>query len=132
MPATALDTMRATGRQPSSRARASEVSNTAAAPSLMPEEFPAVTDPDASRLNAGFSDASFSSVVSGRGGSSTATSTSAPALAAGAEIETTSSAKRPASCAAAQRCCEDNANASCSSRVTPQRSTTFSAVSPME
>ena len=131
-PATALETMRAIGRHPSSRARASEVTSTAAAPSLMPDELPAVTDPDPSRLKAGLSDASLSRVVSGRGGSSTDTSTPASPFAADAEIGTTSSANRPASWASAQRCCDDSANASCSSLVTPHRSTTFSAVSPME
>ena len=57
-PATALATIRAIGRSPSSRARASLITSSAAAPSLMPELLPAVTDPVASRLNAGLSAAS--------------------------------------------------------------------------
>ena len=64
---------------------------------------------------------SFSSVVSGRGCSSR---TSSPA-------GTSSSSNRPASAAAAQRCCERSANASWSARETPQRSATFSPVSPI-
>ena len=54
-PATALATIRAIGRSPSSRARDSLMTSTAAAPSLMPELLPAVTEPEASRLNAGLS-----------------------------------------------------------------------------
>ncbi len=42
-----------------------------------------------------------------------------------------SSANRPASCAAAQLRCERSAKASWSSREMPQRSATFSPVSPM-
>ena len=65
--------MRAIGRRPRSRARASDITSSAAAPSLMPELLPAVTDPDASRLNAGLSVASDSRVASGRGCSSVST-----------------------------------------------------------
>ncbi len=130
-PATALATRRAIGRRPSSAARDSEVTRSAAAPSLMPLLLPAVTEPEASRLKAGFKPASCSRVVSGRGCSSRSTVVVAP-LAAGTSIGTTSSAKRPAPCAAAQRWCEASANRSWSSRETPQRSTTFSAVSPIE
>ena len=53
----------------------------------------------------------------------------ASTLADGATI---SSAKRPASCAAAQRRCDRSANASWSSRETPHRSATFSPVSPID
>ena len=45
---------------------------------------------------------------------------------------TSSSSKRPASAAAAQRRCDSSANASCSSRETLQRSATFSPVSPID
>ena len=85
----------------------------------MPLELPAVTVPPA--RNAGFSEASFSAEVSGRGCSSRST----PATG------TSSSANRPAASAAAQRCCERSANASWSSRMTPHRSATFSPVSPI-
>ena len=42
-----------------------------------------------------------------------------------------STSKRPRSRAAAARCCVLHANASCSARVTPYCSATFSAVSPI-
>ena len=86
----------------------------------MPLAFPAVTVPSA--RNAGFSRASASAFVSGRGCSSTVTSPTA----------TSSSSKRPAALAAAQRFCERSANASWSSRETSQRSATFSPVSPID
>ena len=92
----------------------------AAAPSLIPLAFPAVTVPPA--RNAGFRPASASAVVCGRGCSSTRTSPTA----------TSSSSKRPAACAAAQRSCERTANASWSSRDTSHRSATFSPVSPID
>ena len=94
----------------------------------MPDELPAVTDPDASRLNAGLSD-----------GQRLERRVRARVLVGvervsglGVSIGTTSSAKRPAACASAQRRWEVSANASCSLALTPQRSTTFSAVSPIE
>ena len=68
-PATAVATTRASGFRPSSRARSASTSSTADAPSLMPELFPAVTEPP-SRLNAGFSLARASAEVSARGCSS--------------------------------------------------------------
>ena len=67
-PATALPTNAPSGSMPSSRAFSSDAITSAAAPSLMPDELPAVTVPPL--RNAGFSAASFSSVVSGRGCSS--------------------------------------------------------------
>ena len=76
------------------RAFSSNTITSAAAPSLIPDALPAVTVP--SLRNAGFSEASFSSVVSGRGCSSRTTSPTA----------TSSSSNRPASAAAAQRCCD--------------------------
>ncbi len=66
----------------------------------------------------GRSEPSFSCVVSGRGCSSRSTPFTA-----------TSSSEKSA---AAQRCCERSANASCSSRETSQRSATFSPVSPID
>ncbi len=62
-PAVAYDRMRASGCTPSAFARSAVETTTAAAPSLMPEALPAVTDP--SLANAGFSAASFSAVLSG-------------------------------------------------------------------
>ena len=118
-PATALPTNVPSGSTPSSRARSSEAITSAAAPSLIPDALPAVTVPPSRK--AGCSVASFSSDVSGRGCSSRVASPTG----------TSSSAKRPAASAAAQRCCESNANASWSSREIPQRSATFSPVSPI-
>ena len=66
----------------------------------MPLELPAVTDPPWRKI--GFSPASRSALVSGRGCSSVSTSPTA----------TSSSANRPAACASAQRRCERSANAS--------------------
>ena len=119
-PATALPANAASGSTPSSRAFSSDAMTSAAAPSLIPDEFPAVTPPPARK--AGFSAASFSAEVSGRGCSSRSTS---PTV-------TSSSVKRPAASAAAHRCCDSSANASWSSRETPQRSATFSPVSPID
>ena len=121
-PATAEASIRTIGFQPADRARASEVTNRAAAPSLIPLLLPAVTVPSSSRRNAGLSEASCSRVVAGRGCSSWPSS----------GIGLTSSSNRPASKAAAHRCWELRANASWSSRLTPIWATTFSAVSPME
>src|SRR5207248_1551022 len=90
-PATALPANAPSGSTPSSRAFSSEAITSAAAPSLIPEELPAVTVPPSRK--AGLSAASFSAVVSGRGCSSRVTSPTG----------TSSSAKRPASSAAAQR-----------------------------
>ena len=106
-PATALPAKAASGSTPSARARSSLAITSAAAPSLMPLELPAVTVPPARK--AGRSFASSSAVESGRGCSSTVTSPTG----------ISSSAKRPAACASAQRCCERSANASWSSRLTP-------------
>ena len=70
-PATALPTNVPSGSTPSSRAFSSDATTSAAAPSLSPDELPAVTVPPG--RNAGFSVASFSALVSGRGCSSRAT-----------------------------------------------------------
>ena len=71
-PATALPTKAPSGSMPSACARSSLAITSAAAPSLIPLEFPAVTVPPS--RNAGFSAASFSAFVSGRGCSSRVTS----------------------------------------------------------
>ena len=92
----------------------------AAAPSLIPDELPAVTLP--SLRKAGLSAAIFAASVSGRGCSSRSTSSTA----------TSSSANRPAASAAAHRRWLSSANASWSSRLTDQRSATFSPVSPID
>ena len=108
------------GSTPSARAFSSLAITRAAAPSFSPLEFPAVTLPPSRK--AGFRAASLSASESGLGCSSVVTSPTG----------TSSSAKRPASCASAQRRWERSANASWSSRDTLQRSATFSPVSPID
>ena len=108
--------MRASGSRPSSRARSSLASTRQAAPSLSDEELPAVTVPPSRKI--GFSFASRSSVVSGRGPSSACTVTGSP-FGWGTSTVTSSSSKRPASAAATARRCDSSANASWSSRETP-------------
>ena len=112
-PATAEARTRASGRRPfSSR---SETTTSADAPSLMPLALPAVTVPLAT--NAGFSAASFSSVVSGRGCSSRSTSCLLPAAAV--STATSSSSNAPSAAAQAARRWLSTANRSCSSLVIP-------------
>ena len=95
-PATAEAMTRAIGRRPSSSAVSAEASSTAAAPSLMPEELPAVTVP--SVRNTGRSWASFSGVVSGRGCSSRSMTVGSP-FGCGITTGTISSLKRPSAMA---------------------------------
>ncbi len=96
----------------------------AAAPSLTPDALPAVTVPGL-RAN-GLSLASPSSVVSGRGCSSFATTTG-PARPPGTSTGAISAAKKPVALPA--RSCERSANASWSLRAICSSSATFSAVS---
>ncbi len=93
----------------------------AAAPSFSGHEFPAVTLPLG--RNAGLSELSFSSVVSGRGPSSAETS-----VPSGVVTGVISRSKNPFFWASTARCWDRNANSSISSRDTCSRSTTFSAV----
>jgi hypothetical protein len=107
---------------PVRRRNASETTSAAAAPSVIWEEFPAVTLPSA--LNAGLSFASPSMVVSRRTPSSASTSSSAttgrPFTSAQRSAWTgmISARKRPASVAAAARRWLSAANASWSWRET--------------
>src|SRR5579875_76818 len=98
--ATAPPAMRARGRFPCRSAHAAEATSSAAAPSLMPDELPAVTVPPA--RNAGGSAARRSSVESGRGCSSVATTVDSP-RAPGTVTGVISSANRPSRAAAAAR-----------------------------
>ncbi len=100
------------------------MTSTAAAPSFSRQALPAVTVP--SSRKAGFRPASFSIVVPGRGPSSLATSVPSSFL-----TGTISLSKWPLSCASTARFCETTAHSSCCSRVTLQRSATFSAVIPI-
>ena len=120
MAATEEAMMRAFGSTPSASAFSSDITSTAAAPSLSGHELPAVTVPF-SGSKAGLSSASFSSVVPGRGPSSRVTSPTA----------TISASKWPLSRAATARSCDVLAHSSCASRETWQRLATFSAVSPI-
>ena len=128
-PAVAMPTMRAFGVKPCAPAAASEAIKSAQAPSLTPEALPAVT------VNSGpltpLSLTSISSVVSGRGCSSVSKTSGSPFL-RGTSTGINSSAKRPAACAAAQRCCERSANASWSAREMLNSWATLSAVCGIE
>ncbi len=136
--ATVEATIRALGLQPSSPAFSSDMISSAAAPSLSGQALPAVTVPPS--LNTGFSAASFSIVVPGRGPSSllttvSGTSISLPSLStslcAGTVTGTISLSKCPDCTAATARVCETSAHSSCASRLTLHCSATFSAVIPI-
>ena len=114
------------------------MTSTAAAPSLSGQALPAVTVP--SGLKAGWSAASFSIVVPGRGPSSLVTwvsgtvicSPSSPAtVCSGTVTATISLSKWPEACASTARFWEMTAHSSWASRETLQRSATFSAVRPI-
>ena len=128
-PATEVATTRASGFSPSARARPASITRRAAAPSLMPDAFPAVTLPPS--INAGRSFARLAAFVSGRGCSSLSTEIGSP-LRCGIFTGTISSACTPLAAAAAARRCDSRANASCSSRETLHCAATRSAVSPSE
>src|SRR5579884_1647814 len=100
---------------------------TAAAPSLMPEAFPAVTVP--SLAKAGLSFASASSVVPARiySSASTVTSPFFVLIVKGA----ISSLNLPAFCAASALFCDARANSSCCWRLNCHLAATFSAVWPI-
>jgi hypothetical protein len=110
---------------PSERARSPLVTTTAAAPSLVCDELPAVTVPRT--WNAGFSFASASSDVSRRGPSSV----SKVMVWFGTTSGTISSLNRPASIAAIALRWLSSANASCSSRETDASRAWFSPTSPV-
>src|SRR5512132_549348 len=126
-PAHDIPASRASGRRPSAAARDSDISTRAAAPSVIPEELPAVALPFSRKT--GGNAASRSSVVSGRGCSSSLTVMVPERLGSGAWTGNVSAARR--SFAAWAFCCDSRANSSCSPREMSYRSTRFSAVSPM-
>ena len=121
---TPVATIRASGVTPSSRARVSLITTSAAAPSLSGQALPAVTVPSGRKT--GRRPDSPSTVVPGRGLSSTAT-TEPSARVTGV----ISRSKKPVAVAAAARDWLRAAYSSCSARVTPSSAATFSAVSPM-
>ena len=118
---TPVDTTRASGSIPISRAFVSLITITAAAPSFSGQQLPAVTVP--SGRNTGFSCETASRVVPGRGPSSCDTS-----VPSGVVTGTISRSKNPLAMAFSARFCERTPNSSCSSREMLSRSATFSAV----
>ena len=112
IPDTAQERRASLGVRPRRSASEARINTTAAAPSLMPAELPAVTVP--SFLKTGFSFPSTSGVVPGRGCSSRTTGSEAR----GGSIGTISGSKCPASIAATARSWLRAANSSCSSRDT--------------
>ena len=127
-PAAATPTTRAIGVTPRDAARSAASTTMAAAPSVMPEELPAVTVPPSS-LKTGGSRPRATSVASGRMCSSRRTSVSPPLT--GTFTATISSSKRPAAAALAARCWLRRAKASCSSRGILYIPARRSAVSPI-
>ena len=103
--------------RPSSCALSLLMTTTAAAPSEICEDVPAVIVP--SLPNAGRSLASASTVVSARTPSSSRHSSGSP-LRCGMSTGVISSSNTPFLCATAARWCERAANSSCSSRVRPR------------
>ena len=119
-PTVVWSTIRARGVTPSSLARSAVISSTAAAPSEICDELPAVTRP--SGLNAGLSPASASSVVSGR------MPWSATYVSPLTENGTISRSKRPSSVARAASWCERSASSSSSCRGSSHLSAIISAL----
>ena len=126
-PAVAPATHLAIGLMPSSLALSALMTTIAAAPSLIPEAFAAVTVPPS--LKAGRSLAMPSAVTPSRGNSSVSKRTVSFLTLMG--TGTISSLNLPALRAASHFCWLDAANSSCISRVTPYFSATFSAVMPI-
>ncbi len=123
-PVTPLEMMRASGFRPSSAARVSLMTITAAAPSFSGQALPAVIFP--SGRNTGFRPERPSTVVPGRMPSSLETT-----VPSGVVIGVISRSKNPRSSAAVARCWLCAANSSISWRDTFSNSATFSAVWPM-
>ncbi len=123
-PLTPVDTIRASGARPSSSASVSLMTTRAAAPSLRAQQFPAVTVP--SGRNTGSRPASESTVTPARGPSSRATT-----VPSGRSTGVISRSQNPLASASWARCWLRAANSSCSSRVIPHSSATFSAVWPI-
>ena len=114
---------------PSCCARVLLITTTAAAPSEIGEEVPAVIVPSAP--NAGRSLASVSCVVSGRIPSSSLSTRGSPRF-CGTDNAVISSANTPFFCAVAARWCEAAPKASCSARLIPYRLLCRSVDSPID
>ena len=131
-PALAQPRMRASGVTCSRLARSALINTTAAPPSVMPDDDPAVMMPGApstSRKTSG-SLRRLSSVVPGRGCSSTSSIAGLP-FASAYSTGTISSRNRPSAMACSARRWLSSAYASESSRVMPYSRARTSAVSPM-
>ena len=122
------EAMRAKGVKPKAAAFLADMTTTAAAPSLMPEALPAVTEPALSK--AGRKPAKASALVFLLMNSSVLNTTGSP-LRCGMSTSTISSLNLPASCAALAFCWLPSAKASCMSREMLCALATFSAVMPM-
>ena len=120
--------MRARGRRPSARARSASASSTAAAPSEICDDVPAVCRPPSTT---GLSRASAARLVSRRPSSRSSTRVSPlgwpPAPRTGALTGTTSRSKRPSAHAARASVWDRRPNASVSSRDRPRRAAMRSA-----
>ena len=127
-PATPLVRQRSLGVRPSSAALRSDMRTTAAAPSLILDALPAVTVP--SFLNTGRRVESLSRLVSALGPSSALTTTGSPRR-WGTDTGVIWPSNRPSSMADTARWWLMSASSSWSSRLTPNLSATFSAVTPM-
>jgi len=105
------------------------ITTTAAAPSVIGDEDPAVMVPSAA--NAGRSFPRLAAVVSGRMPSSASTRTGSP-LRCGTLTGVISSANRPLATARPARWCDCAANSSCSALVSWWRPLCFSVEAPIE
>ena len=121
---TAVETMRASGVRPSSRALVSLMTITAAAPSLSGQALPAVARPSGRKT--GLSCDSASTVVPARGPSSLLTT-----VPSGAVTGVISRAQKPLLIASSARFWLRAANSSISCRETSLSSARFSAVWPI-
>ena len=119
--------MRASGVMPRFEAASAPISTRAAAPSLMPEALPAVTEPSLEKAGRSFARASTVTPALGNSSVSTMVSPLRPLMVTG----TISSLNRPALMAASALFCDAVANWSCCSRVICHFWATFSAVVPM-
>ena len=128
-PALAKDLIVAKGLAPIASAFSLDIKTMAAAPSLIPEELAAVTDPP-SRLKAGLNLANDSWVTPALGYSSASIWISSPRL-CGTATGVISSWNLLSLIAASAFCWLEAASASCSSLVNPYFPTIFSAVIPI-
>ena len=123
-PVTAVDTIRASGVRPSSRALVSLMTMTAAAPSLSGQALPAVTRPSGRKT--GLRAEMPSIVVPARGPSSVLTT-----VPSGVVTGVISRSQKPSSMACSARFWLRTANSSMSCRETSLSRARFSAVCPM-